>query len=154
MLKFIDRADSAKGDVGKRFQRDMEDVYVKMLDRRKRKAKLETLKKKIVQSVSDDESEDAPRETETGEEFHVPAAEIYKRAFDELRKKEESQGNRYDEDSESQDSEFDERKRDVDTEEWYVDHRKRRSADKFSLDDSPFAGIIQSLSITLYGTAN
>ena len=153
MLKFIDRAESTKGDVGKRFQRDMEDVYVKMLDRRKRKAKLETLKKKIVQSVGDDESEDA-RATETAEQFHVPAAEIYKRAFDELRKKEQSQQNRDVEDSESQDAEFDERKRDVDTEEWYVDHRKRRSTDEFSLDVSPFAGIIQSLSITLYGTAN
>eukprot|EP00112_Aurelia_sp_Birch-Aquarium-sp1_P022587 Seg6413.3 transcript_id=Seg6413.3/GoldUCD/mRNA.D3Y31 product="hypothetical protein" protein_id=Seg6413.3/GoldUCD/D3Y31 len=114
---------------------------------------METLKKKIVQSASDDESEDA-RETETGEEFHVPAAEIYKRAFDELRKKEESKKEQDEEDSERQDSEFDERKRDVDNEEWYVDNRKRRSSDEFSLDVSPFAGIIQSLSITLYGTAN
>lgn len=133
VLKFIDkkkRKTAQKSD--KKYQRDMEEVYMEMLDRKKRKAELEARKKSVRGNDEEDErsSDDVPKYA-----YHVPDAEVYKRAFDEI------QG-RYPEASDE-----------VDEEERYVKERKRRSLDEFSLEESPVAGVVQSISLTLYGTA-
>eukprot|EP00794_Sanderia_malayensis_P007060 gene7061-7854_t len=134
ILKFIDRKKKRNADSSnRRYHRDMEEVYMEMLDRKKRK--MEAKKKSVQQGESDDvESGDVDDHGKRDE--GVPDVEIYKRAFDEIRH--EHPGFENDE---------------IDEEERYVDDRKRRSSDEFSLDDSPVAGIIQSISVTFYGTA-
>ena len=144
VLKFIDREKRPKA-TSTRFQRDMEEVYVRMLDRQKRKAEMKDLHKK----VDSGDKKDFPKSV-----YDVPDATIYKRAFDELRDK--YSHTMVDEDDEDRKREVHDifRDRDYDDEEDYTGSRKRRSpGGKLSLAMSPVAGVIQSIKITLYGTA-
>jgi len=146
VLKFMDKERSVKPK-SKRFQRDMEEVYVHMLDRQKRKSgRNGNVHKEVFQS--DDDAEE-PKSF-----YEVPDATIYKRAFDELREKYSHA--RKDEDRKREvedDREF--KDRDYDDEEDYAENRSRRALvhGGLSLDDSPVAGMVDKIEITLYGTA-
>ncbi len=127
VLKFIDRKKTPQKSS---IKRDMEEVYMEMLDRKKRKAQLDAQKKSVRSDFEDDEPSDDEAD------YHVPDAEVYKRAFDEVR------------------SRYPVARDDVDDEERYVNHRKRRSpTEELSLAESPVAGMVESISLTLYGTA-
>ncbi len=142
VLKFIDRKRNKVSDSSKvKYHRDMEEVYMEMLDRKKRKS--EARKKSLQNDESDEANERGEDEKIQGQRYHIPDAEIYKRAFDEIRGKYPALN----------DEENDDASDEVDEEERYVHNRNRRSSDTFSLDESPVAGIVQSISLTLYGTA-
>ena len=144
ILKFMDGEYSPKA-TSKRYQRDMEEVYVHMLDRQKRKSEIKNLHKKLSDS---DDHEDEPKSA-----YEVPDAMIYKRAFDELRRKhmhEIADGDRkreIDDDRVFRDRDYD------DEEDYTVDRKRRTLSAALSLDSSPVAGVIQSIKITLYGTS-
>ena len=144
VLKFMDGEKVPKA-TAKRYQRDMEEVYVHMLDRQKRKSEIENLHKKV--SDSGDHM-DKPKSVDD-----VPDVMIYKRAFDELRGKYSHAADDEDRKREMHDGGIF-RDRDYDDEEDYARNRKRRTlGGELSLDASPVAGMIKSIEITFYGTS-
>lgn len=145
VLKFIDRENSRKSQ-NKKFQHDMEEVYVRMLDRQKRKAEMKHLHKKM--------SDDGDHEKEPKSLFDVPDASVYKKAFDELVDEYSHSNEDVNGENEKRDVDDIPRDRDYDEEEDYVRNRQRRTlGTKVSLKSSPVAGVIQSIKFTFYGTA-
>ena len=160
VLTFTDRERVISKSFSKRYQRDMEEIYVKMLDRKKRKTEMKNSQQKKAASSaeSDDESDVNFHEASDKSADSVPDAEIYKRAFDELRNKMVSKpenDEEHDDFKRNADDDGRRYKQDIDDEERYVGNRERRTLNSHTaLEGSPVAGVIEKLSLTLYGSAD